>query len=52
MTDQEIGQLSIHFDILTLFPEMFAGVFNASIIARAQEMGKVKHWLKAVIRAY
>ena len=39
--NQEINQPSIHFDILTLFPEMFAGVFEASIIGRAQEMGKV-----------
>jgi tRNA (guanine37-N1)-methyltransferase len=39
--NQENNQPSIHFDILTLFPEMFAGVFDASIIARAQEMDKV-----------
>ena len=26
-------------DILTLFPEMFEGVFNYSIIKRAQEKG-------------
>lgn len=28
-------------DILTLFPEMFTGVFNTSIIGRAQEQGLV-----------
>jgi tRNA (guanine37-N1)-methyltransferase len=31
----------MHFDILTLFPEMFAGVFDASIIKRAQDSGLV-----------
>ncbi|MFQ5614555.1 MAG: tRNA (guanosine(37)-N1)-methyltransferase TrmD [Anaerolineae bacterium] len=31
----------MHFDILTLFPEMFSGVLNASILQRAQEMGLV-----------
>ena len=31
----------IQFDILTLFPEMFAGVFDTSIIGRAQERGFV-----------
>jgi len=30
---------ALHFDILTLFPEMFAGVFQESILRRAQEMG-------------
>jgi tRNA (guanine37-N1)-methyltransferase len=29
----------MRFDILTLFPEMFAGVFDESIIARARELG-------------
>ena len=29
-------------DILTLFPNMFDGVFTESIIKRAQESGKVK----------
>jgi tRNA (guanine37-N1)-methyltransferase len=29
----------MRFDILTLFPEMFAGVFDASIISRARERG-------------
>ncbi len=29
----------MRFDILTLFPEMFAGVFEASIIGRARERG-------------
>jgi tRNA (guanine37-N1)-methyltransferase len=32
----------VHFDILTLFPEMFTGVFDATIIGRAREMGKVE----------
>ncbi len=32
----------IHFDILTLFPEMFDGVFEASIIKRASDMGHVE----------
>jgi tRNA (guanine37-N1)-methyltransferase len=32
----------VRFDILTLFPEMFAGVFEATIIGRAREMGKVE----------
>ena len=32
----------IHFDILTLFPEMFAGVFDATIIGRACKAGKVE----------
>jgi tRNA (guanine37-N1)-methyltransferase len=31
----------MHFDILTLFPDMFAGVFDESIIKRAREMGLV-----------
>ena len=30
----------MHIDILTLFPEMFAGVFDHSIIRRAQDMAK------------
>ena len=29
-------------DILTLFPDMFLGVFNESIIKRAIDEGKVK----------
>ena len=29
-------------DILTLFPEMFKGVFEDSILKRAQESGKVE----------
>jgi len=29
----------MHFDILTLFPGIFAGVFEESILQRAQEMG-------------
>ena len=29
----------MHFDILTLFPGIFAGVFQESILQRAQEMG-------------
>lgn len=31
----------MRFDILTLFPEMFAGVFDATIIGRARAMGNV-----------
>lgn len=31
----------MHFDILTLFPAMFAGVFEQSIIRRARETGLV-----------
>jgi tRNA (guanine37-N1)-methyltransferase len=34
--------MSIRFDILTLFPEMFAGVFDATIIGRARETGQVE----------
>jgi tRNA (guanine37-N1)-methyltransferase len=33
---------TIHFDILTLFPEMFAGVFEATIIGRARQAGQVE----------
>ena len=29
----------MRIDILTLFPEMFTGVFDASIIARARDAG-------------
>jgi len=32
----------MRFDIFTLFPEMFAGPFAASIIKRGQEMGRVE----------
>ncbi len=32
----------MRFDILTLFPEMFDGVFDATIIGRAREMGRVE----------
>ncbi len=32
----------MRFDILTLFPEMFAGVFESSIIGRARERGYVE----------
>ena len=32
----------MRFDILTLFPEMFSGVFDATIIGRAREMGHVE----------
>ena len=28
-------------DVLTLFPEMFTGVFNSSILGKAQEKGIV-----------
>jgi tRNA (guanine37-N1)-methyltransferase len=31
----------MHFDVFTLFPEMFSGPFDASIIRRAREAGKV-----------
>ncbi len=31
----------MHFDIFTLFPEMFSGAFDASIIRRARDMGRV-----------
>jgi len=31
----------MHFDIFTLFPEMFSGPFDASIIRRAREAGRV-----------
>lgn len=31
----------MRFDILTLFPEMFEGAFNASIISRARERGYI-----------
>ncbi len=41
----------MRFDIFTLFPEMFAGPFSASIINRAQEMGRVQIALHD-IRAY
>ncbi|HXW01574.1 MAG TPA: tRNA (guanosine(37)-N1)-methyltransferase TrmD, partial [Anaerolineae bacterium] len=32
----------MRFDILTLFPEMFEGVFDATIIGRARETGYVE----------
>lgn len=41
----------IRFDILSLFPEMFAGVFEASIMKRAQESGTIEIALHH-IRAY
>ena len=31
----------MHFDILTLFPDLFAGVFQESIVKRAREAGQV-----------
>ena len=31
----------MRFDILTLFPEMFEGVFSASIVGRARDLGAV-----------
>lgn len=34
--------MMIRFDILTLFPEMFDGVFEASIMRRAQEQGYIE----------
>lgn len=33
----------MHVDILTLFPEMFSGVMNASILSKAQEKGKFSY---------
>jgi tRNA (guanine37-N1)-methyltransferase len=33
---------TMRFDILTLFPEMFSGVFEATIIGRARELGYVE----------
>jgi tRNA (guanine37-N1)-methyltransferase len=38
----EYQNKSVHFDILTLFPEMFAGVFEATIIGRARQAGQVE----------
>src|SRR2546421_2666217 len=35
---EKAGQ-SMHFDIFTLFPEMFQGPFTESILKRAQERG-------------
>jgi tRNA (guanine37-N1)-methyltransferase len=32
----------MHFDILTLFPEMFAAIFDSSIIGRARQAGQVE----------
>ncbi len=32
----------MHFDILTLFPEMFEGVFSAGIVGRAHDWGAVE----------
>jgi tRNA (guanine37-N1)-methyltransferase len=32
---------TMHFDILTLFPGLFAGVFEESIVKRAREAGRV-----------
>jgi len=41
----------MRIDVLTLFPEMFTGVFNSSILGKAQEKGIVK--LDAInFRAY
>jgi tRNA (guanine37-N1)-methyltransferase len=36
-----LRELIMHFDILTLFPGMFAGVFAESIIKRASEVGHI-----------
>lgn len=38
----EWGRCFMKIDILTLFPEMFQGVFDESIIKRAIDMGKVE----------
>ena len=35
----ESRQSSLRINILTIFPEMFAGVFSSSILGRAQEQG-------------
>ncbi|RDW19466.1 tRNA (guanosine(37)-N1)-methyltransferase TrmD [Oceanobacillus arenosus] len=35
----------MHIDILTLFPEMFSGVFDASILNKANEKGKYSYSL-------
>src|SRR5260370_35557804 len=32
-------RMAMHFDIFTLFPEMFEGPFSASMLKRAQERG-------------
>src|SRR5207245_6276732 len=32
---------SMHFDIFTLFPEMFSGPFSESILKRAQDQGRL-----------
>jgi tRNA (guanine37-N1)-methyltransferase len=39
MLQSKMEERRMDFDILTLFPEMFAGVFDHSIIQRAQTMG-------------
>ncbi len=36
-----IGDYTMHFDILTLFPDIFESVFNESIVKRAREAGLV-----------
>src|SRR5690554_2728735 len=36
----------MHIDILTLFPEMFSGVFGSSILKRAEEIGAVHYHLE------
>ena len=38
---QKEGAVAIHFDILTLFPGLFAGVFDESMVKRAREAGLV-----------
>lgn len=38
---QEEKAVAIHFDILTLFPGLFAGVFDESIVKRTREAGLV-----------
>lgn len=35
----------MHIDILTLFPEMFSGVFDTSILKKAREKGKFTYRL-------
>jgi tRNA (guanine37-N1)-methyltransferase len=41
MSDPEAAPAPLRFDILTLFPEMFRGPFEASIVRRARERGAV-----------
>ena len=42
ISEAEVNTNGMRFDILTLFPEMFAGYFSSSIMQRAQEAGAVQ----------